>query len=93
MGHGSAGGRLYLSDNKPIKISTDIVNQFDGGNCPALSGKPKIFLFQACRDGEENEEKETLEEAGGRRQGGGGEVSSIVQQSYSSSSFRLYFIV
>ena len=27
----------------------DIVQEFNTTNCPTLAGKPKIFLFQACR--------------------------------------------
>ena len=49
MGHGQKGGILLLSDHTPINLSDDLVSRFDGNNCPALRGKPKVFLFQACR--------------------------------------------
>ena len=49
MGHGRAGGEMELSDNIFINLSKDLVEKFDGDRCPNLCGKPKIFLFQACR--------------------------------------------
>ncbi len=49
MGHGGAGGTMTLSDNTVINLSKDLVEKFDGNNCRDLCGKPKIFLFQACR--------------------------------------------
>ena len=63
MGHGGAGDCLYLKDNKPVDLSTELVSAFDGANCPALRGKPKIFLFQACRSEEEKKEKQEMQEA------------------------------
>ena len=36
-------------DGKPVEIDRQIVPIFDGKNCPSLSGKPKIFIFQACQ--------------------------------------------
>ena len=49
MGHGREGGKLVLHDNELIDLSEDLVSKFDGENCTSLCGKPKIFLFQACR--------------------------------------------
>jgi len=41
---------FYSSDGGRIKIK-DIMNRFDGQNCPALNGKPKLFFVQACQGG------------------------------------------
>ena len=49
MGHGRAGGEMKLSENTFINLSKDIVDKFDRDRCPKLRGKPKIFLYQACR--------------------------------------------
>ena len=32
-----------------VHIEDDILNHFRGDKCSSLSGKSKIFLFQACR--------------------------------------------
>lgn len=34
-----------------VPIDDEIVKSFDSLHCPALSGKPKIFLIQACQGG------------------------------------------
>lgn len=47
--HG-VNGKLYSTDGDLIAVQ-DITKYFDGNNCPALIGKPKVFLFQACRGG------------------------------------------
>ncbi len=51
LAHGEAGGRLISSDGKPFTLS-EITTSFSSSRCDTLSGKPKIFLIQACR-GEE----------------------------------------
>lgn len=52
MTHGdkldSEGEVMYGSDNGTFKES-DITNLFSEENVPKLKGKPKLFLFQACR--------------------------------------------
>lgn len=47
MTHGNKGGIVYTKDNQ-MKVN-DIWKQFTAENCKSLAGKPKIFLFQACR--------------------------------------------
>ena len=59
MSHG-AGGSIYGSDWKHVDVKY-IINRFKGDNCKALSGKPKLFFIQACRNdanpgGTKNEE-------------------------------------
>ena len=46
---------FYLKgrDGKEVKLD-DLINQFSSDNCPALAGKPKLFLIQACRGGNLN---------------------------------------
>ena len=48
----SHGGDRYICgvDGERIDIDT-IKSKFDGNNCPALSGKPKVFIVQACQGG------------------------------------------
>ena len=47
LSHGGDGFILGV-DGEKITID-EIVSKFDGDNCPALSGKPKVFIIQACR--------------------------------------------
>ena len=49
LSHGIKG-QIYAADEKLINVE-DIQSMFNGRNCPTLIGKPKIFLFQACRGG------------------------------------------
>jgi len=46
MSHGDEGVIYSTDDCVDIK---DFVDLFRGDNCPTLNGKPKIFIFQACR--------------------------------------------
>ena len=46
--HG-ANGEVYGTDFKPVSIENTIKRAFDGRNCPALSGKPKLLIIQACQ--------------------------------------------
>lgn len=39
---------MLLSDNNSLDHE-EIMNMVKGENCPAMIGKPKILLFQACR--------------------------------------------
>lgn len=53
MSHGSGNAgkdstKIVTSDGKFMQTSW-ILEQFTHNNCPALSGKPKIFIFQCCR--------------------------------------------
>ena len=44
-------GFAYGIDGKKISIEDEICASFDGRNCKALHGKPKIFIIQACQGG------------------------------------------
>ncbi|XP_039273151.2 caspase-6-like [Styela clava] len=46
LSHGD-DGKIYGTDGL-VEIKK-IVDSFRGESCPSLAGKPKIFLFQACR--------------------------------------------
>lgn len=46
MGFGDDGGQIFGTDGQPVSIKTDILQNFNTDNCPALRGKPKIFCFQ-----------------------------------------------
>ena len=53
MSHGKGGSQnegtlIYTSDGKFI-ASEEVISYFNNRGCPALIGKPKIFLFQFCR--------------------------------------------
>lgn len=45
--HGTKG-KLYGTDGKLVPVE-EITELFSGDKCPSLTGKPKIFLLQACR--------------------------------------------
>ena len=47
LSHGTKGSVSGV-DGKPIDVDK-IMSKFDGNNCPALSGKPKVFIIQACQ--------------------------------------------
>lgn len=48
MSHGRDEKSFYTSDNLYITVN-DVVERFSNKECPALKGKPKIFIFQYCR--------------------------------------------
>ena len=50
MSHGS-NGCIHGTDMMHVKVAK-IQEVFDGNNCPNLKGKPKLFFFQAGRNGE-----------------------------------------
>ena len=50
MSHGTQG-HIRTSDNQNVNIEKEIEARFDGINCPALEGKPKLFYIQACQEG------------------------------------------
>ncbi|XP_060065243.1 caspase-3-like [Ylistrum balloti] len=47
LSHGSSRG-INGTDGSVICVD-DIVKNFNKINCPKLTGKPKVFLFQSCR--------------------------------------------
>lgn len=47
MSHGDGTG--VEGCDEQICPLNDITSPFDGDNCPALIGKPKVFFIQACR--------------------------------------------
>jgi len=47
LSHGE-DGHFYALNGAKISIEKVIAN-FDGSNCPALLGKPKLFFIQACQ--------------------------------------------
>lgn len=51
LSHGNAGGLINSSDGK--EVSTEyVLRKFNNDACPLLKGKPKFFIFQACRGDE-----------------------------------------
>ncbi|KAI6652279.1 Caspase-3-like [Oopsacas minuta] len=48
MSHGDEDECIVTRDMKTIKKDT-ILNHFTADSCPSLAGKPKVFIFQACR--------------------------------------------
>ena len=44
-------GVVYGVDGNQVNIAEEICAPFDGANCPSLSGKPKVFIVQACQGG------------------------------------------
>ena len=51
MSHGEEDS-IETADNLTVKIEADILNRFGNSYCPSMIGKPKLFLFQACRGDE-----------------------------------------
>ena len=49
MSHGSRGV-VYGSDNQQVDLE-NILHIMDASRCPALRGKPKIIIIQACQKG------------------------------------------
>ncbi|XP_011669732.1 caspase-3-like [Strongylocentrotus purpuratus] len=47
MSHGKEAG-IQGTDEEVVTVK-EIKDMFSGNNCPALIGKPKIMIFQACR--------------------------------------------
>ncbi|KAI1899138.1 hypothetical protein AGOR_G00058450 [Albula goreensis] len=48
LSHGTQQG-VYGCDGQLLRIREDLLAPFNGANCPALSGKPKVFFIQACQ--------------------------------------------
>lgn len=53
MSHGCGKEAFCTSDGKPLSCE-EVYSIFSNTNCPALSGKPKLFVFQFCRGDEEH---------------------------------------
>merc|ERR1712179_100599 len=49
MSHGADDGVILSADLKLINIEHDILDRFNNKYCKAMRGKPKVFLFLACR--------------------------------------------
>lgn len=48
LSHGEDGGLIYASDGR--EVSTEyLLRRFNNDSCQPLKGKPKFFVFQACR--------------------------------------------
>ncbi|XP_040185070.1 caspase-6 isoform X2 [Rana temporaria] len=52
LSHGE-NGQIYAHDCA-IEVK-DLTSPFKGDKCPSLAGKPKIFIFQACRGDQHDE--------------------------------------
>ncbi len=50
MSHGRKD-YIYGTDGQVVSIQKDIIEPFHQDKCEALSGKPKVFIFQACEGG------------------------------------------
>ncbi|XP_023337636.1 caspase-2 [Eurytemora carolleeae] len=48
LSHGEEG-TIITSDSQKVCIEKEIIRKFNNENCDTLRGKPKLFLFQACR--------------------------------------------
>ena len=59
LSHGNDGGLINAADGK--SVSTEyVLRRFNNDACPALKGKPKFFILQACRGDEvQNVPKQT----------------------------------
>lgn len=66
MSHGNETG-VEGCDKKTCPLN-DITSPFDGDNCPALIGKPKVFFVQACR-GREMQSKVVVTDGDGASPG------------------------
>jgi len=51
MSHGSNGNIVDINGNE-IDVEEEIIKKFYNKECPALQGKPKLFLLQYCRGDE-----------------------------------------
>lgn len=48
LSHGSEHG-IYGTDGLEVYLDSEVITCFDNRNCPAMLGKPKVFVIQACR--------------------------------------------
>ena len=49
LSHGDSG-LVHSTDGRQIPIDW-LLGKFNNDGCPALKGKPKLFIFQSCRWG------------------------------------------
>jgi hypothetical protein len=47
MSHGE-NGTIVSSDGRRVREES-ILKEFNNQSCPSLTGKPKMFIFSACR--------------------------------------------
>lgn len=53
MSHGCERNIFYTSDEEMV-LCDEVIDTFTTSVCPALYGKPKVFIFQMCRGTEEH---------------------------------------
>ena len=53
LSHGNDGGLINAADGKSVPTEY-VLRRFNNDACPALKGKPKFFVLQACRGDEVN---------------------------------------
>merc|ERR1712083_767286 len=51
LSHGNDGGLINAADGKSVPTEY-VLRRFNNDACPALKGKPKFFVLQACRGDE-----------------------------------------
>jgi len=49
MSHGKEGGFFTADTHYEFMHEKDVTEQFNNSSCPALIGKPKVFIYQYCR--------------------------------------------
>lgn len=79
MSHGNEIG--VVGYDEQICPVNDITSPFDGDNCPALIGKPKVFFIQACRGCEMQSKVLVTDGAGPSRNQKSGKLYSIAKDS------------
>uniref|UniRef100_A0A673HTL1 Caspase 22, apoptosis-related cysteine peptidase n=1 Tax=Sinocyclocheilus rhinocerous TaxID=307959 RepID=A0A673HTL1_9TELE len=79
MSHGNKTG--VEGCDEQICPLNDITSPFDGDNCPALIGKPKVFFIQACRGCGMQSKVLVADGAGASRIQKSGKVYSIAKDS------------
>ncbi|XP_073808219.1 caspase-22 [Danio rerio] len=73
LSHGNESG--VLGSDEQICPVDDITSPFNGANCSALAGKPKVFFIQACRGHEIQSKVMVADDSGGSRTQKPGRVS------------------
>ncbi|KAK4327535.1 hypothetical protein Pmani_002016 [Petrolisthes manimaculis] len=58
MSHGRKGDVFYTSDDEEMTCE-EVIESFSNSLCPAVCGKPKLFMFQMCRGQREHIPVET----------------------------------